>query len=345
MLLPATVQSSPRGTSASGPTASIAAAISASAGGTICDPSPRYTLYPLSCGGLCDAVTTTPATAPRCRIANATTGVGVGSSIRTASSPAPRTTAAVSRANTSDLCRASYPITTGPVVRPFAFRYAHRPAAARITTTRFIRFGPAPIAPRSPAVPNSSFAPNRSAVPASSPASSSARSSARVSGSGSSANQYSAAARSALSSLVTPATLPRRVWSEGCDVDEVFETVQILGVAGVQPCSVYVGGRSDQEIHGPWAWLSSRVDEGRGKPSVGARHSVVHRKRLERTLDAGQTPESEGALLGVLRDQDTEVQLGQAHGADGYVTTKRPDRRVDEHARIQDGLDLIRHDD
>ncbi len=35
-------------------------------------------MYPLSCGGLCDAVTMTPAETPRWRIANASTGVGSG---------------------------------------------------------------------------------------------------------------------------------------------------------------------------------------------------------------------------------------------------------------------------
>ena len=46
---------------------------------------------------------------------------------------------------------------------PWSMRYAASPAAARSTTTRFIRFGPAPSAPRSPAVPNSSVPSNRSA--------------------------------------------------------------------------------------------------------------------------------------------------------------------------------------
>src|SRR5690606_1004618 len=40
---------------------------------------------------------------------------------------------------------------------------AASPAVARMTTARFIRLGPAPISPRSPAVPNSRRAPNRSA--------------------------------------------------------------------------------------------------------------------------------------------------------------------------------------
>ena len=47
--------------------------------------------------------------------------------------------------------------------RPAPCRYAASPAAARMTTTRFIRFGPAPTAPRSPAVPNSRVPANRSA--------------------------------------------------------------------------------------------------------------------------------------------------------------------------------------
>ena len=47
--------------------------------------------------------------------------------------------------------------------RPGPCRYAASPAAARVTTTRFIRLEPAPSSPRSPAVPNSSVPSNRSA--------------------------------------------------------------------------------------------------------------------------------------------------------------------------------------
>ena len=46
-----------------GRAAAIAASISASSGVTSCAPWPRYTFSPLSCGGLCDAVTCTPAAA------------------------------------------------------------------------------------------------------------------------------------------------------------------------------------------------------------------------------------------------------------------------------------------
>ena len=97
----------------------------------------------MSCGGLWLAVTITPATHPSSRIANARIGVGSGLGITSALRPAPVITSAVSRAKTSELCRASYPITTSaPDGAPWSFRYAARPAAARATTTRFIRLGP-----------------------------------------------------------------------------------------------------------------------------------------------------------------------------------------------------------
>ncbi len=69
-------------------------------------------MYPLSAGGLCDAVTITPAAHPRSVIDHASTGVGSGRSSTSARMPAPAITRAVSRANTSLLWRASNPITT-----------------------------------------------------------------------------------------------------------------------------------------------------------------------------------------------------------------------------------------
>ena len=80
-------------------------------------------MYPLSCGGLWLAVTITPATQPSSRIAKASRGVGRGRGRTYAFSPAPVMTSAVSRAKTSELWRASYPITT-PASRgaPWSFR-------------------------------------------------------------------------------------------------------------------------------------------------------------------------------------------------------------------------------
>ena len=70
-----------------GSTRAIWSAIAASCGGTIWAPSPRYTLYPLSVGGLCDAVTITPAVASSSVIDQASTGVGSGSGRSIARTP------------------------------------------------------------------------------------------------------------------------------------------------------------------------------------------------------------------------------------------------------------------
>ena len=64
-------------------------------------------MYPLSAGGLWLAVTITPATAPRCLTAKASTGVGNGPGNMSASLPEPVTTIAVSAANSVEPLRAS----------------------------------------------------------------------------------------------------------------------------------------------------------------------------------------------------------------------------------------------
>ena len=98
---------------------------------------------------------------------NATTGVGMGSPVQSTSKPAPDITSAVSRANSSDLCRASCPTITRPPEWPLAASQAANPAAAWVTTTRFMQAGPGPMGPRRPAVPNSSGPANAAASSAS----------------------------------------------------------------------------------------------------------------------------------------------------------------------------------
>ena len=88
----------------------------------------------------------TPASAPRCRIANASTGVGSGRG-RTAArpaGPAPRRPRCRARRRRS-CSRASNPIDDHRLGDPaLGLQVGARPAAARMTTARFIRFGPAP---------------------------------------------------------------------------------------------------------------------------------------------------------------------------------------------------------
>src|SRR4051794_22691424 len=94
---------------------------------------------------------------------------------------------------------------TTELPRSLSRTYDASPAAARMTTTRFIRLGPAPSAPRSPAVPNSRVPAKRSARSCSSPRSAAAitsSSSARVCASGSSAAQARASSIRSVSAVM-----------------------------------------------------------------------------------------------------------------------------------------------
>src|SRR5699024_1221864 len=118
------------------------------------------------------------------------------------------------------------------------------PAAARITTTRFIRLGPAPNAPRKPAVPNSSRVSKRSAsstCAASSPASTRANnadSSSRVTGSGSWASH--ARARATVSVIDAPVSdlgndVGQKTTDHGGRLTSGLEDFLVIEVGAGQP--------------------------------------------------------------------------------------------------------------
>ena len=213
--------------------------------------------------------------------------------------PAPVSTAAASSAKSADRCRASHPMTTAiravppageaPAVRPApaspeapGAREAggrcscSQPASAAVaalTTARFIRFGPAPTWPRSPAVPNSRRPVNRSVSSASairpgsppcSQAASRAPNSARSPGSGSSRIQASTWERRPAGITASPrprvhAARPRvhapqargrgsgrrRRGSSGCDLG------QDAGEQGAHPARGLRPGRDDLAVVQP----------------------------------------------------------------------------------------------
>ena len=105
------------GTVDSGPTASIAAEISTSAGGTICAPVAEVHLVAVVGGRVVAGRDHHPAAQPRWRTANASTGSAAAAAGAARGNP-PASTAAVSSANTSDLCRASHPMTTPASAAP-----------------------------------------------------------------------------------------------------------------------------------------------------------------------------------------------------------------------------------
>jgi hypothetical protein len=83
------------------------------------------------------AVTITPATASSARTAYASTGVGSGRGSSSAGRPAPVATWEVSAAKSYEPCRASYPMTSGPV-QPRRASQPTSPAAVARTTARFM---------------------------------------------------------------------------------------------------------------------------------------------------------------------------------------------------------------
>src|SRR5574344_699513 len=82
--------------------------IPTSCGSITCAPSSQYALYPLYCGGLCDAVTTTPVLQPNVLIAKLSSGVGRRLVKRYAFIPFAANTRAVISLNFSWLRRLSY---------------------------------------------------------------------------------------------------------------------------------------------------------------------------------------------------------------------------------------------
>ena len=91
--------------------ASTLAMIPLACGSITCAPSLKYTLKPLSYGGLWLAVMTAPALACRCRTANESSGTERGLSNTNASQPFSAATFAASAANSFEKNRGSCAIT------------------------------------------------------------------------------------------------------------------------------------------------------------------------------------------------------------------------------------------
>ena len=152
-------------------------------GSITCAPSPKYTLKPLSYGGLWLAVITAPALACRWRTANESSGTDRGLSNTNASQPFSAATFAADCANSLEKNRGSCATTIFGLAeicsRLFqSCRYATSPRVARLILKKFIAFVPThgncgrsslralprsaavtifPIVrPRSPPVPNAS---------------------------------------------------------------------------------------------------------------------------------------------------------------------------------------------
>ena len=96
---------------------------------------------------------------------------------------------------------------------------------------------------------------------------------------------------------------------------------------GEQRDVVDVGGGGDREIERAPAGLAAACADGGGESSPFARDRGIDRQRLEGRLDHAEAQGAAGALVGVGGDEDAEVQLGQAGGADRALERRRDRRR------------------
>ena len=63
---------------------------------------------------------------------------------------------------------------------------------------------------------------------------------------------------------------------------------EILCVSGIQPGTICVCGRCDEEIHHSRSWLSSGVRDRRCELAVADRDGVVDREGIEGPLQLGE---------------------------------------------------------
>ena len=83
--------------------------------------------------------------------------------------------------------------------------------------------------------------------------------------------------------------------SDGDDVDEMFDSNEVRGVARVEAGTMGQRRRSDEEIHDAGTWLSPGPHNRCGELSVSGRHLVIDGEGIERSLEKRQSPEPLGS--------------------------------------------------
>src|SRR6266568_766509 len=129
--------------------------------------------------------------------------------------------------------------------------------------------------------------------------------------------------------------LADEVGSDRDNRDEVVESGQVFGVAGVDGGVVSVRGGGDQQVHDAGSGLTSDLRDAGGEAPVAVSDGVVNGKRVEPSLDGAQSGEPAGPHLRGLGDQDTEVQFGDAGHADSQLPGDRGDVAGDQNAGVE----------
>ena len=97
---------------------------------------------------------------------------------------------------------------------------------------------------------------------------------------------------------------------------------KICGVAGVEPSSVGMRCRCNQEIHHPGSRLAASVRNRGGELPIADRHVIVDRESVELPLEGREPPQSLRPDCRISSDQHAEVKFSERGGASYFVLKK-----------------------
>ncbi len=81
------------------------------------------------------------------------------------------------------------------------------------------------------------------------------------------------------------------------DVDQVLDPDKTPGIAGVEPSSVGIRCRRDQQVHHPRSRLTTGVGDSRRELAVTDRDVFVDRKSVELSVEVREPPQAFRPLL------------------------------------------------
>jgi len=132
-------------------------------------------------------------------------------------------------------------------------------------------------------------------------------------------------------------------WSDGDNLKQVVEAVEVVGVASVKAGRMRVGGGRDQEVHRSRSRLTSRVDDGCRHLTVARCHGFIQGQRVEGALKHQEASQSLGPGVSLLRDENSEVHFRQCDCAYCQLAFKGCDVCRDDDAGVENRSHLVAH--
>ncbi len=124
--------------------------------------------------------------------------------------------------------------------------------------------------------------------------------------------------------------------ANGHDVEQRFETLEVLAIACGEARSMCTCGPRDQEVHRSGPWSTTYASHLGRQQTMTLDDSVVDRQRIEPSLDRREATQSPGPAHGIVRHEHAEVRFGGRDDTDREVAFAGRDIRGDDHARVED---------